>query len=470
MNPNQLSRIVLYGFKSIRECDIELKALNVLIGPNGAGKSNFIGFFRLIQQMLEGNLQRYVSKQGGPDALLHFGRKKTEQLRTELYFGTNGYKFTLEPTRDNRMMFADETLFWNLSGDKSVGSGHFESLAGTHQSLIKQYSVPVMKSWRLYHFHDTSDSSLVKQRHGIHDNIYLRPDARNLAAFLYLLQSQYPVHYQRIVKTVRLVAPFFGDFFLRPQTDNTDQIELEWMEKGEDVPFKAHVLSDGTLRFICLATVLMQPEEFQPETILIDEPELGLHPFAIHLLAAMLRSASKRRQLIVSTQSTDLLNEFDADDIIVADRTEGYTCLHRLDSLALKNWLDEYSLGELWQKNILDIVGLLRVEDITAYIRKTGWKKTDHLNPSLLVYQYERNDDYNKEIKLVLPNGNDYSDSVDKIKSVLKLIAALEQVSISDIVRKIKNSAQNINTEELIRAVTESQETAIIGKSNTLKS
>jgi len=121
MNSNQLSRIVLRGFKSIRECDLELKELNVLIGPNGAGKSNFIGFFRLIQQMLEGKLQFHVSKKGGPDALLHFGRKKTEQLSAELYFGNNGYKFTLEPTQDNRMMFSSEILWWNVSGDKSVG-------------------------------------------------------------------------------------------------------------------------------------------------------------------------------------------------------------------------------------------------------------------------------------------------------------------------------------------------------------
>lgn len=353
MNPNQLSRIVLRGFKSIRECDLELKELNILIGPNGAGKSNFISFFRLIQQMLEGNLQLFVSKQGGPDALLHFGRKKTEQLSAELYFGNNGYKFALEPTQDNRMMFALESLWWNVSGDKSVGAGHFESNAESHKSAIKQYTIPAMKSWRVYHFHDTSESALVKQRHGINDNRYLRPDARNLAAFLYFLNDQYATHYHRIVKTVRLVAPFFGNFLLRPQPDSKDQIELEWTEKGEDVPFKAHLLSDGTLRFICLATVLMQPEELQPETILIDEPELGLHPFAINLLASLLRSTSKKRQVIVSTQSTDLLNEFSSEDVIVADRTEGFTHLHRLDSKALENWLNEYSLGELWQKNVL---------------------------------------------------------------------------------------------------------------------
>ena len=354
MNQSQLSRIVLRGFKSIRECDLELKELNVLIGPNGAGKSNFISIFRQIQQMLEGNLQLYVSKHGGPDALLHFGRKKTEKLSAELYFGNNGYKFVLEPTHDNRIIFAEEN-FWNMRGDWDIGAGHFETEVESQRNhtQIYNYTVPVMKSWRLYHFHDTSDSAMVKQRHGINDNSYLRPDARNLAAFLYLLNNQYPTHYQRIVKTIRLAAPFFGDFHLRPHPDNQEQIELEWSEKGEDTPFKAYQLSDGTLRFICLTTVLMQPQAFQPETILIDEPELGLHPFAIHLLASMLRSTSKKCQIIISTQSTDLLNEFEADDVIVADRIKGWTDLHRLDAKLLATWLEEYSLGELWQKKIL---------------------------------------------------------------------------------------------------------------------
>ncbi len=354
MNPNQLSTIKLRGFKSIRECDLEIHSLNVLIGANGAGKSNFIGFFRLIQQMLEGNLQRYVSKQGGPDSLLHFGRKSTEQLSAELYFGNNGYRFALEPTQDNRMMFAKEALWWNVRGDWRPKSGHFESVVEAEKSDTKIYgfTIPVMKNWRVYHFHDTSETTLLKQRHGINDNLYLRPDARNLAAFLAMLKDQHPRQYNQIVKTIRLVAPFFGDFLLRPQPSNEDQIELEWIEKGEDTPFKAHLLSDGTLRFICLATILLQPEEFQPEIILIDEPELGLHPFAIHLLASLLRSTSKSRQIIVSTQSTELLNEFSLEDIIVADRAEGFTRLRRLNAEALETWLSEYSLAELWQKNV----------------------------------------------------------------------------------------------------------------------
>ncbi len=296
---NQLSRLVLSGYKSISECDIELGKLNVLIGANGAGKSNFIGFFRLINRILDQQLQATVGTAGGPDAILHFGRKKTEELRAELYFGNNGYKFKLKPTQDNRMMFSYEALWWNVHGDWRPQSGHFESYAEEQKgkTYIYGHVVPAIRSWRLYHLHDTSNSALVKQVHGINDNEYLRDDARNLAAFLYRLKNHHEAHYKRIVKTVQLVAPFFGDFHLRPTVDNKEKIQLEWTEIGQDIPFTASALSDGTLRFICLATVLLQPEPFMPAAILIDEPELGLHPFAISVLGGLMKSAADRHQI-----------------------------------------------------------------------------------------------------------------------------------------------------------------------------
>ncbi len=221
------------------------------------------------------------------------------------------------------------------------------------QTQIYDDTVPAMKSWRFYHFHDISASAKVKQVHGINDNRYLRSDAQNLAAFLYFLREHHAEHYQGIVKTIRLVAPFFGDFTLRPKVDNPENIELEWVEKDADIPFKAHHLSDRTLRFMCLTTVLLQPEKLQPETILIDEPELGLHPYAIQTLAGLLRSTSQSKQIIVSTQSVQLLNEFEPEDVVVSDRTDGSTLLHRLEPEKLATWLEDYSLGELWQKNIL---------------------------------------------------------------------------------------------------------------------
>jgi predicted ATPase len=355
MNYQQLARIKLQGYKSIAECDLEMRRLNILIGPNGAGKSNFIGFFKLLQQMLQGNLQKAVSKAGGPDALLHFGRKKTERIRAELYFGNNGYRFTLEPTRDNRMMYADENLYWNKTEGCNIGSGHFESAADIKKGHTKVYDyvIPPMKKWQVYHFHDTSESSLMKQPHAINDNFYFRPDARNLAAYLYYLQQNFPSDFQKIEKAIRLVAPFFGQFALRPQTSNPEVIELEWFEESEDMPFKAHHFSDGTLRFICLTTLLLQPSEKQATIIIIDEPELGLHPYAITVLAGLLKSISKEKQVIVSTQSVDLLSEFLPEDVIVVNREANKSVLRRLEGTKLQGWLEEYSLGELWKKNLL---------------------------------------------------------------------------------------------------------------------
>ena len=354
-NQNQISRLKIDGYKSIDSLNLEMGSINVLIGANGAGKSNFISFFCMIQNILDRNLQNLVGIAGGPDAILRFGRKLTPSLRAQIYFGNNGYLFDLKPTADNRLMFSSEALWWNVKGDWHPGSGHFETKfaeRGPH-GAIWEHVVPAMRSWRVYHFHDTSSTALVKQIHGTNDDRFLRGDASNLAAFLLRLRDNYREHYYRIVKTIRLVAPFFGDFQLRPTAVNSEKIQLEWTEQGRDIPFTASELSDGTLRFICLATVLLQPDEFMPAAILIDEPELGLHPFAVTVLGGLMKSAAVENQLIVSTQSVELVNEFDLDDLIIVDKRDGSSTFKRPDAKAFAEWLEDYSLGELWKKNIL---------------------------------------------------------------------------------------------------------------------
>ncbi|MCP4698683.1 MAG: AAA family ATPase [Gammaproteobacteria bacterium] len=352
---HRLAKLVVHGYKSIAQCELELGRLTVLIGANGSGKSNFIGFFKLIAKILDEKLQAAAGASGGPDAMLHFGRKRTDKLHAELYFGNNGYKFTLTPTADNRMMFDHESLWRNGHGDWRPASGHFETYVESQKGRTEIYNdvVPAMRSWRLYHFHDTGDSARVKQMHGINDNEYLREDAGNLAAFLYRLENHHKSCYRRIVRTIQLVAPFFGGFHLRPAVINREKIQLEWTESGQDIPFTASALSDGTLRFICLATVLLQPGEFMPDTILIDEPELGLHPYAITVLGALVKSAAEKHQLIVSTQSVELVNEFDAENLVIVDKTQGVSTLKHLDEESLKYWLEEYTLGKLWKKNLL---------------------------------------------------------------------------------------------------------------------
>lgn len=353
MNP--IRNISIHGYKSIRTLEnLSLTNLNVLIGANGAGKSNFISFFRLLARLMASELNYYVAKSGGPDAILHYGRKRTPQMRAEMYFGNNGYKLALEPTQANILIFAWEYFYWDYNGYSfSLGSGHSETQSGSgRHAKVASYVVPSVKSWIVYHFHDTSDTAPMKQPWALNDNERLRPDGANLAAYLYRLREQYPDHYRRIVDTIRLVAPFFGDFQLRPNPLDPNSIQLEWNEKGSDFPFLGQHLSDGSLRFICLATVLLQPDELMPATILFDEPELGLHPYAIELLAALMQQAAICHQLIVSTQSVELLNQFDAQHIVVVDRENDQSTFRRLEPDRLATWLEEYSLGEMWKQNL----------------------------------------------------------------------------------------------------------------------
>jgi len=208
-----------------------------------------------------------------------------------------------------------------------------------------------MTGWRPYHFHDTSASSRLRSTGELQDTLYLKEDGGNLPAFLYMLRETEDEHYRQIRDTVRLVAPFFDDFVLEPSGRDKDRVILRWRDRFSADPFLVSQLSDGTIRFICLAALLLQPEP--PGLVLIDEPELGLHPTAITLLASLLRAASQRSQILVTTQSTALVDQFDAGDILVVDRDEGPSKFRRLDPGALHGWLEDYTLGELWGKNII---------------------------------------------------------------------------------------------------------------------
>ena len=357
MDNRQITNIRIKGFKSIKNCDLNLGNINIFIGSNGSGKSNFISVFKMLQSIVDGELQLYVNRNGGPNSLMYFGSKTTEKIDIEFKFGNNGYRFALAPTLDGKLMFLDESFLWNSIDGKSIGKGHLESnwKMGCG-NLVDNYVLPILKNqeWKVYHFHDTGDKSPIKQAHGINDNISLSTDAHNLAAFLYRLKIKNPADYRRIVDTVKMVAPYFDDFILRPNPLNENTISLEWKESGSDIPFNASQLSDGTLRFICLATLLLQPSELMPETIIIDEPELGLHPYAIAMMSALIKKVSVTHQVIVSTQSVELLDEFSADDIIVVNHGKEGSEFVRLNEGDLRIWIeDDYTLGDLWKMNIL---------------------------------------------------------------------------------------------------------------------
>jgi predicted ATPase len=360
----ELDYITVKGFKSFASLDkLPLQPINVVIGPNGSGKSNFIGVFAFLNAIREGRMQDYVTQTGGAEKLLHFGSKTTSVIEMHISFqdGVNQYKIELAPAPGDQLYPAGETvLFWNKSrhpdkpySEELIPQGREAGISNPNSKKIASYVRDHLQKWRLYHFHDTSAGSPMKKTASLNDNRFLRPDGSNLAAFLYFLREKHPEAYGLIRGTVQRVAPFFDDFQLEPAQLKPDSIILEWRHKNSDAYFDANAFSDGTLRFIALATLLLQPVKYRPSVILVDEPELGLHPYAITMLASLIKQASTKTQVIIGTQSPLLLDHFRPEDVLVANRVEGSTELTRLESAKLSTWLEDYSLGQLWEKNEL---------------------------------------------------------------------------------------------------------------------
>lgn len=349
-----LRKVKIEGFKSIESAELTLSDLNVVIGANGSGKSNLIGVFRLLERVLSRNLQVFVASE--PDRFLHHGRKVTPALSLDFAFDQNSYGFKLKAAQDT-LIFEYERVeysgYWSYGEPLAVGhkESKLEEAAASYKNKIPKYVFPKVRNLVVYHFHDTSETSPAKQTCDLDDNRFFRPDAANLPAYLYWLQEKHPAQFRHVEEHVRLVAPFFDGFVLAPSKLNEKKIKLEWRQQGSDAYFDAYSLSDGTLRFICLATLLLQPSP--PALILLDEPELGLHPFAIRILAEMLEAASKRVQVVLATQSVTLLNNFAPQDVIVAENDGLKTTFQRIDEVKLKGWLEEFSIGELWEKNVL---------------------------------------------------------------------------------------------------------------------
>lgn len=365
-----LKSLALAGYRSydndLEKNKIDLKDINIIIGANGAGKSNLVSFLEMVSFMMTGGLRRYVAKQGGAQSLLYFGMKQTEQISGELQVhDVNGrkedtYSFDLERSAADQLYFVREQVVYQDEGylkpyEKDFGIGHQEAgLSGSYDvtaRTLRNY----LERLRVFHFNDTSINARIRSTASASDGTYLRSDGGNIAAFLYQMREE-PAdqrYYERIVRYVRMVLPQFFDFVLEP--DMGGNLPLNWRQEGAEGVFGPHQFSDGALRFVALTTLLLQPARTAPMTIILDEPEIGLHPYAISLLAKEIRMASRTSQIIVSTQSPLLLNEFSCEDIITAeyDKAGRKSILRRHKEENLREWLQDYTLGELWEKNVL---------------------------------------------------------------------------------------------------------------------
>ena len=383
---NQLASVHIKGFRSLADVKIDnLPQVAVLIGTNGAGKSNFIRFFEMMSWMMQGqSLAEFVQRQGGADDQLFGGSKNTPSMEAELILkteqGSNDYQFTLSHAHPDRFIFTKEgfrftregfftkapwnhlkKISWNhlkkmpwkvpwKTPWNYLGSAHEEARIVTSEHKTAQVIVHLLRNCAVYQFHDTSDSSNFKTTWDKEENRFLRAHGGNLAAVLFCLERENPQRFQMICRHISRGLPAFDRFQIE---EKHGRVRLRWKAKGMEKTYGAHLTSDGSLRFFALVTLLNLPAEMLPEVIFLDEPELGLHPTALALVANMIKSLANERQVIVATQSPLLVDEFGLDEIIVLELRDGRTEARRLDEDEYRHWLDEYTTGELWQKNLL---------------------------------------------------------------------------------------------------------------------
>jgi len=366
-----LEKLTVKGFKSIKNLnEFKLGDLNVIIGANGAGKSNFVQTFRMLMAMTQKNFSKFILERGGADNFLFEGPKVTSKIEMGFDFtshssnakGSNSYRFELTPTADENFLIDEErkyvTTEWCSYGSPSKESRLYdernEKSWDGQWNGVGHFVYESISNWMVYHFHDTSASSPMRRSEIVEDYYKLRGDAANIAPFLLHLKNEEHSsdYYKRIVDAVRMVTPFFDDFRLDVQKlGEAEKVRLSWRQKGSNFPMQPYHLSDGSIRFICLATALLQPNP--PSTIIIDEPELGLHPAAIVVLGELIQVASKQTQVIVATQSPALIDQFGIEDIIVVNREDGASTFKRLKEKDFSAWLEDYSVGELWSKNVI---------------------------------------------------------------------------------------------------------------------
>ena len=367
--PNLIESLHIKGFRSLADVKIDnIPQAAVLIGANGSGKSNLLRFVEMMNAMINDHrLNMFVQRHGGANDQLFGGSKVSETMGAELAIRTgkerNEYRFVLKYVSKDRFVF-DEEAFRSCrkglgrdTGWTQIGGGHFEAKvvehaqsANVHDPTTARVLRDLLRRCAVYQFNDTSFDSRLKKYWATTENKFLRSDGGNLAAVLLRIEQEDLRRFATICRHIRRILPVFDRFQIE---DDDGKVMLEWKAQGMDKTVGAHLTSDGSLRLFALVTLLNLPERMLPDVLLLDEPELGLHPTAIALVGSMIKVLATNRQVIVATQSPLLVDVFDLDKILVLELRNGRTEVLRYDESKYRHWLDEYATGELWQMNLL---------------------------------------------------------------------------------------------------------------------
>ena len=371
---SSLGKLTIRGFKSIRELedfdlefkpisgleDFEQRNLNILIGANGSGKGNLIAAIQMLKAQAAGTLESYIASNGGVSALLHNGSKPANKIELEASISSNSYKLSITPKPDGSYELA-ESASPHIASKTEPEDAEDDRLLAVQQDVAaypsegaKESVHQSINSWRMYHFHDTGPTAAMRRPGLIQDNEHLRPDASNIAPYLLRLRDEHPSTYKRVLYGWHHIAPFLDDPILEThKVGRETKVSLAWKAKGSSCTMQARHLSGGVMRFLCLAAALWHKN--YPPMIVVDEPELGLHPDPVDLAYELIECAARHTQVITATQSTLLLRECAIEDVVVVRRKDDQSTFEKLKHDDFKAWLEDYSVSGLWLMNVIPV-------------------------------------------------------------------------------------------------------------------
>lgn len=374
----KLTQLIIQNYRSLADCTLPLRDLAVIIGPNGAGKTALLEVFQLLKRGSQQELAKFLETQGGFHAVLN--HREGDSISIELSIDAESeesdspihYQFELKG-RPLGYTIASERLEWQTDRNASapfryIDAGHGEVRYADPAS--PESTTPVwgydplelalaqapqvngevdalrrtLSQTELYGALDVSPRGIIRLPQSLTPTTLPGPNGDNLFSALYNLRASHRDVYDRIID---LLHQGFADFDgVEFPVVGAGQVTLAWYERGDSQPFYPNQLSEGTLRFLWISTLLLSPE--LPGRLLLDEPEISLHPELLKLLAALLQDASARSAIVVATHSPDLIRWLEPEEVLVADKEDGATRFTWADQMNLDEWLDEYTLRDLW--------------------------------------------------------------------------------------------------------------------------
>ncbi len=351
-----ITQLQIESFKSFKKLELEMRPLNVLIGPNAGGKTNFLDFFRFLREAFTDKLSEAVARRGGIRNLLYGEDKENLKFHITCHISDLTVclqaeiagPLTVEPRVIQEKIYIPEHPPKVLLEKKEGKSPRFS---------LFQFPPPDNRSVAIYrligettHYaqFNTEPISAIRSPQTARGRTALAENGSNLTSVLQYLANklEYRPTWVRIKEILSIAYPNFEDIYF-PAEGGDGNLVLRWKERTfEKRDFSANFLSDGTLHFLCLLAILLNPAP--PPLICIDEPELGLHPALIRIIAELLKDAATRTQLVVATHSPELVSHLEPEDILIVENIKGATEMRRLSSDELKTWLKEYTLAELW--------------------------------------------------------------------------------------------------------------------------